>query len=68
MINKTPLNESWQRTGATGHRKRVAFLSSKIEEIDRNENRNTCPTPWKINMEPENDGLEDDFPFQLGGF
>ena len=25
-------------------------------------------TPWKINMEPENDGLEDDFPFQLGGF
>ena len=25
-------------------------------------------TPWKINMEPKNDGLEDDFPFQLGGF
>ena len=25
-------------------------------------------TPWKINMEPENDGLEDYFPFQLGGF
>ena len=25
-------------------------------------------TPWKINMEPENDGLEDDFPFQLGAF
>ena len=25
-------------------------------------------TPWKINMEPENDGLEDDFPFQLGDF
>ena len=23
-------------------------------------------TPWKINMEPENDGLEDDIPFQLG--
>ena len=22
-------------------------------------------TPWKINMEPENDGLEDDFPLQL---
>ena len=22
----------------------------------------------KINMEPENDGLEDDFPFQLGDF
>ena len=25
-------------------------------------------TPWKINMEPENDGLEDDFPFQLADF
>ena len=25
-------------------------------------------TPWKINMEPENDGLEDDVPFQLGDF
>ena len=23
-------------------------------------------TPWKTNMEPENDGLEDDFPIQLG--
>ena len=23
---------------------------------------------WKINMEPENDGLEDDCPFQLGDF
>ena len=23
-------------------------------------------TPWKINMEPENDGLEDDVPLQLG--
>ena len=26
------------------------------------------PIPWNINMEPDNDGLEDDFPFQLGGF
>ena len=25
-------------------------------------------TPWMINMEPENDGLEDDVPFQLGDF
>ena len=23
-------------------------------------------TPSKINMEPQNGGLEDDFPFQLG--
>ena len=25
-------------------------------------------TPWKINMEPQNEGLEDDFPFQLSDF
>ena len=25
-------------------------------------------TPWKINMEPENDGLEDDFSFSIGWF
>ena len=23
-------------------------------------------TPWKINIEPENDDLEDDFPLQMG--
>ena len=28
--------------------------------------RNLWDTPFRINMEPENDGLEDDFPFQLG--
>ena len=25
-------------------------------------------TPWKINMEPKNGGLEDDCPFQTGDF
>ena len=25
-------------------------------------------TPWKINMEPQNGGLGDDLPFQLGDF
>ena len=30
--------------------------------------KKTCFTPWKINMEPETDGLEDDIPFQLGDF
>ena len=24
--------------------------------------------PWKIQMEPNNGGLEDEFPFQLGDF
>ena len=28
----------------------------------------TLNTPCKINTEPENDGLEDDFPLQLGDF
>ena len=25
-------------------------------------------SPWKINMEHNNGGLEDDFPFQIGDF
>ena len=25
-------------------------------------------TPWRINMEHKNGALEDDVPFQLGGF
>ena len=25
-------------------------------------------TPWKISIEPENDGLENDVPFILGDF
>ena len=25
-------------------------------------------TPWKINMEPKNEGLEDDVPLQMGHF
>ena len=29
-------------------------------------NRAVFGTPPKINIEPENDGLEDDFPFQSG--
>ena len=39
------------------------------EKISETTYQQTLPiTPWKINMEPENDGLEDDFPFQLGEF
>ena len=29
----------------------------------RDSPNHTPVTPWKINIEPENDGLEDDFPF-----
>lgn len=25
-------------------------------------------TPWKINIQPENGGLENEFPFQTGDF
>jgi len=28
----------------------------------------TTITPLKFNVEPENGGLEDDFPFQVGAF
>ena len=30
------------------------------------ESQENVGTPLKFNMEPENEGLEDDFPFQLG--
>ena len=30
--------------------------------------RRTLYTPWTINMEHNNGGLEDDFPFQFGDF
>lgn len=30
--------------------------------------RKTTATGWKINMEPKNRGLEDDFHFQQGDF
>ena len=29
---------------------------------------NELYTPWNINMEPKNGGLEDDVPFQTGDF
>ena len=41
---------------------------SKINLAPFFEGSSPFPKPWKINMEPENDGLEDDFPFHLGGF
>ena len=38
------------------------------KKMEPGKNRWKLMYPWKINMEPENDGLEDDFPFQLGDF
>jgi len=46
----------------TPFRKRTVFAPGKGTIL------NGTFTPWKMNMEPENDGLEDDFPFQLGDF
>ena len=45
-------------------------FSIKYHTVFPNKPRNMPPqnTPWKINMEPENDGLEDVSPFQLGDF
>ena len=45
------------------------FLARNKKGQRRNmEKHKSSSTPWKINMEPENDGLEDDFPFQLDDF
>ena len=51
--------ENWFRQPMTW---RVFFASLAAVGDD---SQQTIPetTPWKINMEPENDGLEDDFPF-----
>ena len=37
-------------------------------QLSNKEHHILASTPWKIDMEPENDGLEDDFPFQTGDF
>ena len=56
--------ENWSRQPMTW---RVFFA---ILAAVGDDSQQTIPetTPWKINMKPENDGLEDDFPFQLGDF
>ena len=38
----------------------------KMNEIECWES--ICNTPPKFNMEPQNEGLEDVFPFQMGDF
>ena len=38
-----------------------------FEKVKTYPNKNT-PTPRKIDMEPKNGGLEDDFPFQTCDF
>ena len=43
------------------------FAAGKCLEADET-NFICLLTPLKINIEPENDGLEDDVPFQLGDF
>ena len=46
----------------------IFFGEEKKGPKKKHEKHKSSSTPWKINMEPENDGLEDDFPFQLGDF
>ena len=36
--------------------------------VSRGSNKTGMFTPPKLNIEPENEGLEDDFPFQRGDF
>ena len=56
----------------------LACCVAAIQEVDSCKLAQTVPwiqrisvyyvyyKPWKINMEPKNGGLEDDFPFELG--
>jgi len=48
------------------------FQGKKSSHLGKPESRQKCQTgwdtPWKINMEPQNEGLEDDSPFQVGDF
>ena len=46
----------------------TSLVSEALPLPKENKTTQNQSTPWKINMEPENDGLEDDFPFQLGDF
>ena len=46
----------------------TSLVSEALPLPKENKTTQNQSTPWKINMEPENDGLEDDFPFQLGVF
>ena len=39
-----------------------------IKEFSVDQKGKESSTPWKISMEPKNEGLEDDFPFQLDDF
>ena len=49
------------------HIQGVAFILAYIQLVPKQE-LEILDTPLKFNMEPENGGLEDDFPFQLGAF
>ena len=47
-------------------RRMLHSISSNDTKKARDQGVHIAPkTPWKINMEPKNGGLEDDFPLQL---
>ena len=50
--------------GIKGDKKNWAL--NQVAEPQRHKYKKSSDTPLKFNMEPENGGLEDDFPFQLG--
>ena len=52
--------------GTVGNLYRLKRISVLL--ISGFNNGETPTTPWKINMEHKNGGLEDDFPFQFGVF
>ncbi len=58
-----PMGSGHRKTRATTNRKEQPwFFIAQLRNIDGEIKQ------WKMNTEPNNGGLEDDFPFQLGDF
>ena len=46
------------------YKSRIYVVPKQYQQILGGDELNQKCTPWKINMEPKNGGLENDFPFQ----
>ena len=52
--------------GAKASRVKKTWALNQVAEPQRHRYQKSSDTLLKFKMEPENGGLEDDFPFQLG--
>ena len=56
----------WRPPPHRSNPRRLAHHRQRREHSSERRNFDVqMDTPWKINIEPENDGLEDDFPFPV---